>query len=285
MSLSLTVIGAGRLGKTLARCLLRHELVTIVDVVTRTSASAQAAVDFIGAGTSRVDIGGVAEANLFMLAVPDDQITRCCEQLAASNKIGTGTIIFHCSGALGSAALIAASQSGASVASVHPVRSFADPERVADNIAGTCFGIEGDAVALQRLLPLFEALGCVLVPVQTESKTLYHAAAVFASNYVVSILAVAQEAYVAAGIPADVALKMLIPLTRESIENVLRIGPAAALTGPIVRGDEVTIERQQRAVSAWDSQYGDLYAVLAEVTRRLAHQKQNGPIQPARVLT
>ena len=278
MSLSLTVIGAGRVGKTLARCLHRLELVTIVNVVTRSSASAQAAVTFIGAGTPRSDVGKLAKANIYLLAVPDDQIVRCCEQLADNNQLEPGDIVFHCSGALASSVLVAAIESGAAVASFHPVRSFADPERVAETIAGTYFGIEGDAAALLVLSPLFEALGCLLVPLQGGAKTLYHAAAVFASNYVVSILAVAQDAYIAAGIPTDLALNMLVPLTRETVENVLRIGPQDALTGPIARGDQETVARQQKAVETWNADYGILYERLADATRRLAARKNKTPI-------
>lgn len=268
--LSLSVIGAGRVGKTLARCLHKSALVTIADVVTRSDASAHAAVAFIGAGVPHSDSSQLASAKIFLIAVPDDKITRCCEQLVASKQSGPGTIVFHCSGALSSSALVAATEAGAAVASIHPVRSFADPLRVVDNFSGTFFGVEGDVSALAVLSSLFEALGALFVPVQAASKTLYHAAAVFASNYVVSMLAVAQEAYVAAGIPPEMALKMLTPLTLESIENVRRLGPVAALTGPISRGDENTVMRQQRAVAMWNSDCGALYAQLADATRRLA---------------
>ena len=270
LSIPLTVIGAGRVGKTLARCLHRQARVTMIDVVTQSSASAHAAVAFIGAGTARSQFDALADATIFMLAVPDDQITLCCEQLVASGKLGPHSVVFHCSGALPSSALLAATKAGAAAASLHPVRSFAQPADVADTFAGTYCGIEGDDAALAVLSPLFETLGGILVPLHSAAKTLYHAAAVFASNYVVTLMATAQDAYVAAGIPADVALKMLTPLTRETVDNVARLGPLNALTGPIARGDVNTVARQQEAVSAWDSQRGLLYHHLANATRRLA---------------
>lgn len=270
MSIPLTVIGAGRVGKTLARCLHRQALVTVIDVVTQSSASAHAAAVFIGAGTAQWQFDALADATIFMLAVPDDQIALCCEQLVASGKLGPHSVVFHCSGALPSSALLAATKAGAVAASLHPIRSFAQPAQVADQFAGTYCGIEGDDAALAVLSPLFEALGAVLVPLDSAAKTLYHAAAVFASNYVVTLMATAQEAYVAAGIPADVALKLLTPLTRETVDNVARLGPLNALTGPIARGDVNTVAGQQAAVSAWDNELGLLYHHLAIATHSLA---------------
>ncbi|GAA4029004.1 hypothetical protein GCM10022212_28920 [Actimicrobium antarcticum] len=143
-----------------------------------------------------------------------------------------------------------------------------------DDFAGTWCGVEGDAAALAVLGPMFEGIGARLVPVNTSSKTLYHAAAVFASNYLVSTLAVAQQAYVAAGIPEDVALELLAPLACETVDNVMRLGPAVALTGPIARGDLATVQRQQLAVEHWDSGYGELYRQLANATTRLAASRK-----------
>ena len=244
--------------------------VQLVDVVTRSAKSANAAVDFIGAGTARWQMNALADADVFMLTVPDDQIEDCCKQLAHAGKLRPGSVVFHCSGALSSFVLQAAREVGAAVASVHPIRSFADPALVSTHFTNTYCGIEGDAAALAMLAPMFNAIGAVLVPVQSTSKTLYHAAAVFASNYIVSMMGVAQEAFVAAGLPADSALAVLLPLTRECIENVARLGPAAALTGPIARGDTAVVARLQDAVRSWDQQYGALYEQLAIATHRLA---------------
>lgn len=274
LTISLTIIGAGRVGKTLARCMYQHATAQVVDVVTRSAESANAAVDFIGAGTARWQMDALADARVFMLTVPDDQIADHCMQLVRSGKLGPGSVVFHCSGALSSADLQTAREAGAAVASVHPIRSFADPAFVSAHFANTYCGIEGDASALAVLSPLFNAIGAILVPVQNTSKTLYHAAAVFASNYVVSMIGVAQEAFVAAGLPADSALAILLPLTRETIENVARLGPAAALTGPIARGDAAVVARQHDAVRNWDQQYGALYEQLAIATQRLAASRE-----------
>lgn len=273
MAVSLTVIGAGRVGKTLARCMQQQALATIIDVLCSSDASALAAVGFIGAGTPRCQFSDLADATIFMLTVPDDQLSQCCEHLAASVKLGPKSVVFHCSGALPASILQAAALAGAHVASVHPVRSFADPRHVAEHFAGTRCGIEGDPAALAVLAPLFTMMGAILVPLQSHAKSLYHAAAVFASNYVVSVLSVAQEAAVAAGVSPEMALQLLVPLASESIQNVLRLGPVAALTGPIARGDHDTVALQQQAVTAWNPQVGVLYEALADATRTLAARR------------
>jgi predicted short-subunit dehydrogenase-like oxidoreductase (DUF2520 family) len=162
------------------------------------------------------------------------------------------------------------------VASVHPVRSFADPEAVAATFAGTFCGIEGDAGALAVLGPAFEAIGARLVAIDPAAKTVYHAAAVFASNYLVTVLDAALRAWQAAGVPEEVARELARPLATETLANVLRMGPAAALSGPVARGDFATVARQQEALARWDSPTGDLYRALVAPTAELARRKRAG---------
>jgi predicted short-subunit dehydrogenase-like oxidoreductase (DUF2520 family) len=181
--------------------------------------------------------------------------------------------VFHCSGAKASSELEALRRAGALVASVHPVRSFADPAAVAAAFDGTFCGVEGDAAALALLLPAFEAIGARPVRIDPAAKTVYHAAAVFASNYLVTVIDAALRAYQAAGIPADVARELARPLATETLSNVLRLGPEAALTGPIARGDAATVARQHGAVAAWDGPTGALYDALATATWDLARRK------------
>ena len=109
----------------------------------------------------------------------------------------------------------AASVRGAAIASIHPIRSFAVPEKIIHDFAGTYGGIEGDQRALDILAPLFTAIDAQLVTIKSEEKILYHAAAVFASNYLVTLLDTAVRTYAQVGIPQDVALKIeLAPLVK-----------------------------------------------------------------------
>lgn len=267
---TLSIIGSGRVGKAIGRLLHATGSVCISEVLVRKPALADAALAFIGAGSAVNIIGAMQPATIFLLTVPDDRIEACCNQLTAAGCVRPGSIVFHCSGAQTSALLASASAAGAVVASVHPVRSFADPALVAASFAGTCCGVEGDAAALAVLTPLFEASGARMVAIDPTQKTLYHAAAVFASNYLVTLVDVAMQCYGQAGVAPETALQMIAPLLRESAENALRLGPGAALTGPVARGDMATVVRQQQALLQWLPAHAALYAQLAGATAALA---------------
>jgi predicted short-subunit dehydrogenase-like oxidoreductase (DUF2520 family) len=268
----LNIVGAGHVGRALGRLFAASGAFTVQDVLTRSPASATEAVRFIGAGRALDSHERLRPAAAWMLAVGDDHIAPVAASLAARGLLD-GAVVFHCSGAKGSGELAAAAGTGAHTASVHPIRSFADPDAVAAHFAGTFCGIEGDAQALAILAPAFEAIGARLVPIDAAAKTVYHAASVFASNYLVTLLDAALRAYQAAGIPSDVARELARPLATETLANVLRLGPEAALSGPIARGDMATVARQQAAVAAWDAPTGQLYAALADATINLAGRR------------
>lgn len=270
---TLTIIGAGKVGQTLGRLWTSHQVFDIQDVLNRSLESAQRAVTFIGGGIAIGAYGDLRPADIYLIAVSDDQIAACCDQLARSGNLTSESIVFHCSGALRSSELQAAAQLGASVASIHPIRSFAVPEQVAQEFSGTYCGVEGDARAVDLLSAAFTAIGARMVPINADAKILYHAAAVFACNYLTTLLDVAQQTYVQAGIPHDVARELMAPLVRETIDNIFRIGPAAALTGPIARGDFAIAERQQRAIADWNRDHGALYEQFAKLTADLAARR------------
>lgn len=272
---TLNIVGAGHVGRALGRLFYTRGVFAVQDVKTRGSDSARDAVAFIGAGTPVDGHGVMRPADVWMLAVADDAIAAVAAALAQSVPMA-GAVVFHCSGAKASTELDALRRAGALVASVHPVRSFADPIAVAAAFDGTFCGVEGDAAALAVLLPAFEAIGARPVQIDPAAKTVYHAAAVFASNYLVTVMDAALRAYQAAGIPADVARELARPLASETLSNVLRLGPEAALSGPIARGDAATVARQHAAVAAWDGPTGALYDALATATWDLARRK-HGP--------
>lgn len=273
MTITLNLVGAGHVGRVLGRLFAASGAFTVQDVLTRSAASAQAAVDFIGAGRACSAMGDLRPAAVWLLAVSDDQIGPACAALAQAHDL-KDAVVFHCSGAKASSELQPAAQAGARVASVHPIRSFADPDAVAQGFAGTFCGIEGHAEALALLTPAFEAIGARLVPIDAQAKTVYHAAAVFASNYLTTILDAALRAWQAAGVPEDVARELARPLATETMANVFRLGPAAALSGPVARGDAATVARQQQALLEWDEATGRLYQALVPPTADLARRKQ-----------
>ena len=272
MVATLNLIGAGHVGRVFGRLFAAHGGFDLKQVLTRSVSSAQQAVAFIGAGAAIDRYEQLQPADVYILAVGDDQIAAACAALAQALPL-KGSIVFHCSGALASDQLQTARGAGALVASVHPIRSFADPSAVAAQFPGTFCGIEGDEAALAVLIPALQAIGAQPVRLDASAKTVYHAAAVFASNYLVTVLDAALRAYQAAGIPEAVARQLAQPLATESMANVFRLGAAAALSGPIARGDMATVERQLGAVTQWDPATGDLYQSLIAPTIDLARRK------------
>lgn len=269
----LNLIGAGHVGRVLGRLFAASGAFQVQDVLTRSQASAAVAVAFMGAGRAVAELAAMDDAEVWLLAVGDDQIGPVCDALARARHM-QGATVFHCSGAKSSSELRAARAGGALTASVHPIRSFADPDRVAQQFGGTYCGIEGDAGALALLEPALAAIGAQPVAIDAAAKTVYHAASVFASNYLVTVLDAALRAYQAAGIPEAVARELARPLAGESMANVFRLGPEAALSGPIARGDMETVARQQAALDAWDGPTGALYQALVAATTDLAARRR-----------
>jgi predicted short-subunit dehydrogenase-like oxidoreductase (DUF2520 family) len=274
MRKTLNIIGCGKLGKTLGRLWNEAGTFSIQSIANRSLESGQRAVTFIGAGQAVEAYADMRPADIWLIATQDDQIAECARALAQTSIITPSDVVFHCSGALPAAVLNPVSGCGAVIASVHPIRSFADPAHATAVFAGTFCGIEGDPVALALLDDAFAAIGARTVPIDAEFKTLYHAAAVFASNYLVTLLDIAAQAYEKAGIPREVALQLMEPLARGTMDNVFQSGPESALTGPIARGDIGTAVKQYRAVSAWDDRHGALYKQLGKLTADLARRQR-----------
>lgn len=273
MENTLSVIGGGKVGRTLARLWIDAHSVNLADVLNRSMTSAQDACHFIGSGRAIDSYDELHSSRIFLIATPDDNIEQACIALAASGKLSDANIVFHCSGAKSTAVLHAAKACGAAVASIHPIRSFASPEQLVKSFAGTYCGAEGDDVALAVLNPMFTSIGGNIVAINAEHKVLYHAAAVFASNYLVTLLDLAQRAYGEAGVEPETALKLMEPLVRATVDNVFRLGPLPALTGPIARGDMATVRVQQEAVDEWQVRYGDVYREFAKLTMELAARR------------
>lgn len=273
MRKTLNIIGCGNVGRVLGRLWATAGTFSIQHVLNRSLDSGQRAVSFMRAGEAVGGYDRLGAADLFMISTPDNQIAAACEALAHTGLLSVGSVVFHCSGALRAAELAKASECGAAVASIHPIRSFAAPEHAITVFAGTFCGVEGDAEALNILTDAFAAIGAQPVAIDPEFKSVYHAAAVFASNYLVTVLDVALQAYMKAGIPNDVALKLMEPLVRGTVDNVFRLGPTDALTGPIARGDIATAVKQYRAVNAWNERHGMLYKQLGKLTADIAARR------------
>ena len=270
---TLNLIGAGKLGRTLARLWAQHRVFAVQDLVTEHATSAAEAARFIGAGRPVESQAAMQAADVWLLTPPDDRIVACGEALAASGRLRAGDLVFHCSGAQPASVLAVVARAGARIASVHPLKSIADPAHAVQTFAGTWCGAEGDATALAVLKPAFEAIGARLFDIDPESKTLYHAGSVIVSNYLAALIDAGARCYEKAGLTRNTALQVMEPLVRETLDNIFALGTASALTGPIARGDRSVVARQLEALAAWDPQIAEIYRQLGSVAAGLARQR------------
>jgi predicted short-subunit dehydrogenase-like oxidoreductase (DUF2520 family) len=256
----IAILGAGRMGQGLALA-LRGEDVTLV------SRRGGPLVEPLRAHAgSRGD--AVRRAPVVLLAVPDDAITGLAAELAAEQVVGPHHTVLHLSGLQDRRALAPLSATGAALGSFHPLQTIADPATAPERLPGAYAGIEGDERALGLGRRLAEALGMVAVTVPPDGKAAYHAGATMAANYTTALYAVAERLARLAGIPAPTAAMLYLPLLRGAVAN-LGAGAAAALTGPVRRGDVHTIRAHLAALSGADAR---LYRLLGVEALRLARE-------------
>ena len=273
---TLNLIGAGRVGQTLAHLWTRHSVLRVHDVLTRSPDSARTALDFIAADifTARAvaQIADMRPADIWLLSVPDAQIGACAQNLAAHarQRSDSPALAFHCSGAQSAELLAPLRELGWAVASAHPVLSFASAKAAVAQFAGTPCALEGDAGACDTLHPLFEAIGAACFGVRSQDKVLYHAAAVLATNFAPVLQALAEDAWRATGMPDALVLRLRQRLLRNLVDNIAALGPQKALTGPAARGDFAAIARQADVVADWDPQAAAAYRALSALALRMA---------------
>lgn len=273
MKKRLNIIGCGNVGKTLARLWALQDVFDIGDILNRSSDSSRAAVEFIGAGRVAASLERMNSADVFLIGTPDDRIMDSCSALADSGVLVPQNIVLHCSGSLPSAGLMPAKKAGAWVASVHPVKSFADPDISASSFTGTFCGVEGDGEALAVVRPAFESIGGNTFSINPEEKTIYHAANVVVCNYLAALMEFGIKSYSKAGLDRKTAMQVMEPIVRGTVDNIFTLGTAQALTGPIARGDHAVVARQLDAISDWQPRLGNLYRDLGILALELSRQK------------
>jgi predicted short-subunit dehydrogenase-like oxidoreductase (DUF2520 family) len=259
----IAIVGGGRMGRGLARALAEAgERVTLWS-----RREAAGAVD-----------DAVAGADTVLLAVPDDAIGPVAEQLAAGGRISREQVVLHLSGRHGRPALAALERSGAALGSLHPLQTISDPSTAAERWRGAYAAVEGDDRAVAEAERLARALGLVPFRLAAASKPAYHAGAVLVGNYVVALVGAASRIARAAGVPADLAGRLYLPLLEGALENLRRQSPAEALTGPVRRGDLATVEAHLAVLQPADRA---LYARLGLEALSLARAAGMEPARAA----
>lgn len=268
----LWIIGPGAVGRTLGRLFAERGAFEVAGIVGRDPVRTAVARDFIGAGEilGFDDAIPVQAGDAVMLSVSDGAIEAAVRRLTEPADL----TVFHCSGARDLSPLEPLRERGATVASLHPVKAFADPAREILTFDGVACTLQGDAAAVDLLAQAVTAIGgepVILKP--TVDRRLYHAGAVFASNYLATLVQAALDSHAAAGIDHADSLRILSPILRDALGAILERGPVAALTGPIARGDAATVEAQAEAIASHDPALADLYLELGRRTLDLSRRK------------
>jgi predicted short-subunit dehydrogenase-like oxidoreductase (DUF2520 family) len=262
-------IGAGTVGTALAVRLYRAGC-AVVSVSSRSPHSAHKLAELVSNCEVYQNGQGVADtAELVFITTPDDVIAKVVGEIGWH----AGQDAIHCSGAHSIDILEPARQSGANVGSFHPLQTFASYEQAMENLPGSAFALEAEEPLLTKLKQLAHILGGSYIELKPGDKVLYHAAAVFASNYLVALVKLAVDLWQYFGVSPEEALKALMPLLKGTISNIESIGLPRCLTGPVARGDLSTISKHLSGLKARDSGLLTTYRELGLQTIPIALAK------------
>ena len=268
MTETLAIVGAGRVGRALGRR-LRELGWKIGAVVTRNESSARRAVRFIGSGTPLPSMSRrILQSTCILIATPDSAVASVAEELT---RIGgeelKGHIILHTSGALDSTVLRAVRQQGAAVGSMHPLQTFSGV--TVPPLEGKVFAIEGDAQAVRKARKIARAVGAAPSPIEAPNKPLYHAAGALAAGHALVVVESAIQLLMALGTKRAEAMRALLPMTKQVLQNYERLGVKAAWTGPLARGDYEVVAKHAAALQGYSPEYHNAYEALNRLAEKI----------------
>ena len=268
MARTISIIGAGRVGRALGKR-LRERGWRIGAVVTRSQATARAAVRAIGDGTALSRITPeVFAADLILLGTSDDVLPTVVRSLAElGGSKCRGKVILHTSATLDRTALAPVARLGANTGSLHPMQAFGG--KMIPKLRGVVFAIEGDRKARQVAQAIAESLGGITVAIDTRNKPIYHAAAVLAAGSAYPLIETGLQMLMRIGFTRRTATQTLLPLIHQILDNIERIGPRAAWTGPLSRGDYGIVARHAKALRGYPREFQESYAALALLAARV----------------
>ncbi len=255
------IIGAGKVGTAMAD-LLSSRGRTVSAVADPDRRARERAAALSGAAPTESAVEAVGNADVVLITTPDGAIAETCRLIAGAGLDLTGKKFVHMSGALSLEVLDAVEQKGARVLSIHPLQTFADLEGARGTLPGSTFGVTCDA-DLQEWADGFVAdLGGALKLVSEADRVLYHAAAVLTSNLITMVKYGALRIARDLGFSDEEYSRAFMPLARATVENVARLGPADALTGPLARGDASTVQAHLKALEDFDPELSALYRAV-----------------------
>lgn len=269
-------IGAGVVGTALA-VRLQEKGYPVVAVASRRKASAEKLANaVIGCKAYDEKQEVVDAADIVFVTTPDDEVQEVVNELSWS----TGKSVIHCSGVDSLDVLEKAKADGAQVGGFHPLQTFASVTHAINNLPGSTFAVEAKGPLSDTLKQMAQSLEGEFVVLGLGDKALYHAAAVVACNYTVTLMKMATDMWKTFGVSSEDATKALLPLLRGTINNIENVGLPDCLTGPIARGDIGTVLKHLDAMEEKAPEIVDTYREMGLQTIPIALNK--GKIDLAR---
>jgi len=265
------IIGTGRLGKNLLYYLIEKKI-EISGVFNSRTQTSEETREITGSKVFSNPNELVEASEIIFITTPDDIIEKTALEISKSDIKIKDKFFFHCSGSLPSTILLSLKNKGSFTASFHPLQSFAGLLVSKNPFKGIVMGIEGENEAVDIGKNLAILLGSVPFTLKTEGKTLYHAAAVIASNYLVTLTDISLSFLEAAGIEKENGLQIIAPLIRGTLENIMAKGTGKALTGPVARGDSQTIKSHRKSILQSIPEMGSFYKIMCEHTVKIAKE-------------
>ncbi len=263
------VLGCGRLGSSLASLIDKSHGIELSALYGRKEAAVREASLKTGVDKIYSNLKELPSSDIYLVAIDDDALESFSKNIFEAG-FAKGKVIAHLSGSESSQVFSKLHSDGTFIASCHPMKSFTEKLVSLEEFDGTSCVLEGDSEACDVLDKLFSRLGAKTFRISSENKLKYHSAAVFASNYIVTLLDIAGELLSEIGL--DKSFQGLEQLSQQVLQNVFSQGTEKALTGPIERGELEVVRKELDCLS----EYKDislLYALLAERTSEIAERK------------
>jgi predicted short-subunit dehydrogenase-like oxidoreductase (DUF2520 family) len=264
------IIGTGKVGSTLARLWCKTGY-SVVALYNRTPAKAEALLaylpdaEIVGTPAAIINLVDIA-----FVTVTDDAVRTVAEEIV--NADWQGKAVVHTSGALSIDPLQNLADKGAMVGSLHPAIPFADVDSAMKQLSGATFALEAYHPMLQQwLMELVHVLNGQIIMIPAGQKALYHAALAIASNYTVTLYAIAQALLISLGAERSVVNNALNVLVEATVENIRQQGIPQALTGPLSRADVTTIQSHLAAID--DETLRRVYKGLARLSVPMLEQR------------
>jgi predicted short-subunit dehydrogenase-like oxidoreductase (DUF2520 family) len=274
MPLEIAIIGAGRVGQTLGRCLHQNGF-RIGPVVTRSLLSARRAARFIGGGSPGGHIvERVLRADVILVGVPDPQIRGISQVLADYGRARCrGKVVLHLSGSRGARELTALRRLGAQCGSLHPLLPI--PWRLRSLPKPIFFAVEGDRKARLWGARIARAMGGVPITIRTQDKTLYHAAAALVGGHLMTVADLGARMLMRAGLSRSISRQVILSPIPSTLAQYARLGEKA-WTGPLARGDQETLSKHLAALQRLPPHFSEVYDVIGRAALALFRPHKEG---------